>query len=881
MLNKTQDDELVMSLVEGALAVSPGEREAYVQHACAGNSELFCQVWDYVELEQRMNGFLLEPLYPQILSEHPFEPGELLDGRFRIVREVAQGGMGIVYEAVDQKLERRIALKCAKTGFRKRLPPEVCNASDIGHPNVCKIFEIHTASTGHGEIDFLTMEFLEGETLADRLRNGPLPEKEARTIAQQLCAGLAEAHRKHVIHGDLKSTNIIVTTADDGAIRAVITDFGLARTLKAAQRTAQSGPAAGTPDYMAPELWRGEKASVATDIYALGVILHELASGVRPQAHKGELLKRKLPAVHSKWDRIIQRCLDPDASRRFPGADEVAQALAPRRSRRWLAAAVLSIVAVVATYVVTNRVATAPQESVRLAFVPLESRGDTASLAEGLSRDTVNQLARLKGSTRTKFTLIQPGAALRRKADKGEKDKAILALGATHVLHGTLEKENENFIVHAYLTDARTLVNTREWRAAYARGEARYVPVALAGLVTGTFRLPLLAAAATVNAAARQDYLSGLIYVRRDTGVDAAIVYMKRAVGADPDSPLTHAGLAEAEWFKYYLSKDQAYLDRATQSVRQAERRNSDLAQVHRIAGLLRANSGLYEQAAADYRRAIELDPANGDAYRRLGLVYEQNNQLDEALASYRRAIEREPEYYRNYQALGAFYFQRANYREAIKLLVRTVELAPAEPNAHFALAAAYMNLGQFTEAESELRLALLLGETPTALHTLGLVLMYQGRDLEAIPYITQALSRWPERHLWWMNLATSYRRQNLITDSEKANRRGLYLAEKEMTHDPRNGTIRSHLAYLCASLGDRSRAESEISQALQLSPNDAGTRWWAAVTYEALGRRDATIALLSASPGELLAELSRWPDLADLHKDSRFKELLGYHQSR
>src|SRR5258706_15374939 len=113
--------------------------------------------------------------------------------------------MGIVYEAVDEKLERRIALKCDKAEFRKRIPPEVRNASEISHPNVCKIFEIHTASTQQGEVDFLTMEFLDGQTLAERLQDGPLPEAEARTIARQLCAGLAEAHRNGVIHGDLKS----------------------------------------------------------------------------------------------------------------------------------------------------------------------------------------------------------------------------------------------------------------------------------------------------------------------------------------------------------------------------------------------------------------------------------------------------------------------------------------------------------------------------------------------------------------------------------------------------------------------------------------------------------------------------------------------------
>ena len=143
---KAQDDDLVMSLVEMALSQPPDTQEAYVRTACGGDPELFSQVWDYVQWNHRMRDFLLEPLFPA-LPQHRFAPGDLLADRFRIVREVAQGGMGIVYEARDEKLGRRIALKCAKSGFHQRLPPEVRHASEISHPNVCKIFEIHTAST--------------------------------------------------------------------------------------------------------------------------------------------------------------------------------------------------------------------------------------------------------------------------------------------------------------------------------------------------------------------------------------------------------------------------------------------------------------------------------------------------------------------------------------------------------------------------------------------------------------------------------------------------------------------------------------------------------------------------------------------------------------
>lgn len=167
------------------------------------------------------------------------------------------------------------------------------HASEISHPNVCKIFEIHTASTAGGEIDFLTMEFLDGETLAARLSRGRLPEPEARAIGRRICAGLAEAHRNRVVHGDLKSGNVILTRDAGGGVRAAITDFGLARKPLApsvdtegsqgteASTVSASSQAGGTPDYMAPELWKGEKASAASDVYALGVMLYELAAGRR------------------------------------------------------------------------------------------------------------------------------------------------------------------------------------------------------------------------------------------------------------------------------------------------------------------------------------------------------------------------------------------------------------------------------------------------------------------------------------------------------------------------------------------------------------------------------------------------------------------------
>lgn len=167
-------------------------------------------------------------------------------------------------------------------------------------------------------------------------------------------------------------------------------------------------------------------------------------------------------------------------------------------------------------------------------------------------------------------------------------------------------------MLQACVVDAHSLVKTRVWSATYTPEEVRHIAVALAGVVTSTFHLPP-SAAATVNAAAREDYVAGVANLRRDSGIEVAVEQLKKAVGADPDSALTHAGLAEAQWFRYWLTKDQAYLRGAVESLDRAERRNPDLAQVHRVAGVLMANRGKYEDAAAEYRRAIELEPGNSE----------------------------------------------------------------------------------------------------------------------------------------------------------------------------------------------------------------------------------------------------------------------------
>ena len=153
---------------------------------------------------------------------------------------------------------------------------------------------------------------------------------------------------------------------------------------------------------------------------------------------------------------------------------------------------------------------------------------------------------------------------------------------------------------------------------------------------------------------------------------------------------------------------------------------------------------------------------------------------------------------------------------------------------------------------------------------------MYQKRDADALPYFAKALQLNPRMYNAYLYMGIAFRRLGRDAESRVALQRGLELAEMDMASNPRSGYVRSFLAYFAASLGNRNRAESEAAQALQLSPEDMDARWTTILTYEALGRRGATLSVLGTSPAGLLHEVSRWPDLADLHQDRRFSQLLA-----
>ncbi len=757
-MHKALDDDLVMTLVERALAKPRGERDAYIAETCAGDFDLTEQVRNYVHWEETMDGFLLEPF---CLSPEPvFEAGDLLADRFRVLKMVGEGGMGVVYKAMDEWLGKVVALKCARNGFDERLRSEVIHASEIAHPNVCKIFDIHTSSTPDGSLEFITMEFLEGETLAERLLRAPLRTREARDIGRQISAGLAEAHRHGVVHGDLKSNNVIlVPDPGKGRVRAVITDFGLARGLPHPEGPGlgrfASAPVGGAPDYMAAELFQGQKPTPASDVYALGVVLLDLTCGRRPSgtSPKKSQRLRTVTALYGKWDRIETRCLDRDPARRFQTAVEVEEKLKvhdPPPSWVLAAAALLACLVGVVTY----RVVTAPGVAYALAMLPIESSSaELAPLAKQLSLDTAKQLAKIKGDRNASFTFIPLDRVRQKGVDSF--DKAYAKLHATHVLRIRLNQESGKMTAHAVLLDARSGLplpcvtalcsgygGANEWTPRYAPGEQRHAPVALAGMVTAMLKLPPLRVAA-VNSAARTDYETGTQEARQNSTLASAIPRLEQAVKEDPDSPLTSSALAEARWFQFRYTNGRApTVDQIKESLFISESLNPDTAIAHRVEGYLFYNVGLYGNAEAEFARAIALEPGNAMAHIWLAKALEDNNQPDAAEKEFLRATEVEPQYFRTFQNLGAFYQDRSNYENAARNLQIAVAFAPEseKPTLHGFLGAACTELGEFRASRNEYRLSLSQHNSVRTHYNLGQTLMYDRDDAGAIVEFRQAL---------------------------------------------------------------------------------------------------------------------------------------------
>ena len=806
----------------------------------------------------------------------PFRAHELVSGRFRIVREIATGGMGIVYEVVDEKLNERRALKCAKPRYARDLPPEARNSLRVTHPNVCRVFEIHSTITAHGPVDFLTMEYVDGGTLASELRQrGPLPLKEARSVAMQICAGVEAAHAQGLLHRDLKSNNVLLTRDKQGRRRAVVTDFGLAQE----PRSSDDGPlwsgVAGTVAYLSPERAAGAPATIASDLYALGIVLHEVVAGRMPAiGSAGEkVLAADLPR---RWRRVIKRCLDPDPNRRYTSAAQISRALVDRRAQT--RAILLAVGALTVASAVGWRLAFPPTLAARLAILPLEAvetDAETTALVEGASADLSSRLTRL--TPRPPQLVIIPSREARTLGARNANE-AREKLGASHVLIGSVRRHGDRLAVKTAIVDTSTNVSLGERSDEYPANDASAIATSLSGMVAATFHLPRQRSGERLAAAAYAAYTEGLSALQTGTSAfPRAVAAFEKAIAIDPQSVLPRAGLVEACYDAWVATSDQKWLGRGRDELARAEALNADSLIVRLAAGRLHLVPGTFDRAVREYERAIELEPASPDAWRGLARAYQDMGDHDnDAAAAYAKAIEVQPGYFAPLINFGDFYRSRGNYAAAEKLWLQAIAAAPQLLAGHSNLGGLYSDMGRYADAERELRRALdIESSSRTVLNNLGALYQYMERDADAVKFFERARAVGPETDILLLNLGDSYRRLKRDGDAAAAYRRGRELAEAAVLSNPRNATRRAFLAYFALRLGDVTTAEREIVQAVNFGGENRTVLRRAVICFEALGHRDRALAVLQSAPPDVLRELNRQPDLKALRADARFARLL------
>jgi eukaryotic-like serine/threonine-protein kinase len=877
MIDNVEHDDRVMTIAAEALKRPPGERDSFLQVACKNDSGLQQEVSEVVAWEERMSSFLRRPLIEFIdleVLERPFEPGQMISGRFEIQRFVGEGGMGVVYEAFDSKRKQRIAIKCAKPGFRRLLSPELEGALKVRHRNVCLVNEIHTASTDLGELDFLTMEFLDGETLLTRLSRGKLDPDEALKLASQLSAGLAEAHRCGVLHRDLKPANIILSSEKNKELRAVITDFGLA-----VDQDGNTDLIGGTPSYMAPELTQNGTASPASDVYALGVILHEVVAGAKPMpepangdaslAATPDNLVKHLPRI---WADAILPCLETRPEKR-PSAEQILAALdrKPIYRRPWVAIAALIILAAGALLWQPTYEYFRPAD-ISLAILPVQGSGDLQQISERVLHDVTERLAR-EPKGKPKLLLIP--AATTEKHGVHTVEEAGRLLQATHALEIKLSRNPSGMNVEAAVVNAKTRAHVRDYSGHVAEADFEVLPGGLAGLVSLALHLPRATGPETVSQQAHAPYEKGRQYLRQGRySYDEAIAQFQEAASLDRHSPLPLAGLVEANVAKFNIEGNKQSLEAARTFLQAGEMLDPDSPRLRVASAGLNIAFSRYPEALDDCRRALELDPANVEAFLRSGFAFEMQGSNDKALQAYQKAVELDPGYYKPYQYLGGFYYYKGKFAEAEQQNRKEVEHALNDLDGYSDLGGVLTEQGKYTEAEMAFKTALQIKETPPNLNNLGVTLEYLGRDGAALPLLARAAKLEPKNHRYWMNLGDAHRRLGHATQASEAYQQLLLLTSEQIQRNPASGSIRAFRAYALARLGRRRDAIEEIAQALQSSANDNQLIRNGVLTYEALGMRQSALECAAQTTAEARISMEHHPDLADFSRDPRFIQL-------
>jgi len=690
---------------------------------------------------------------------------------YRLIEKIGEGGMGVVWKALDTTLDREVAIKILPeelSGDPERLTRfrrEAKAVAALNHPNIVTLHSVEDADTSTGSVHFITMELVQGRTLAELIPRAGLTLARFLDLALPLANAISAAHERGVTHRDLKPGNVMV--GDDGPLKVL--DFGLAKlreqapaetTAAPTQSMTGEGRVLGTVPYMSPEQAQGKPLDHRSDIFSLGIVLHEMATGQRP--FRGEtsadLISSILrdtprpvveinPALPRDLGRVITRCLRKDPRRRFQTALDV------RNELEEIEEEANSVDAPTAPELADSK----PSLAV-LPFENLSPDPDNEYFSDGITEEIISKLSVIEG-----LQVAARTSVVRFKGSQKDVKQIGEQLSVRYVLEGSVRKAGNRVRITAQLIDTSTGFHLwaesfdGELEDIFGVQEATALKIAEAlDLQLSPQEKQAVTRRFTENADAYDAYLRGQASVQEfeyREKLEAARTHYARALELDGDFVPALAGLASVEAHTYRnIDPDPARLERAERFAQRALALDPRLPRALVATGEVFAVQYDYRRAAERFRDATQLDSEDSWSWDMLSwaLGYQRPPDARGAEQAAREALRLQPGFVRAYYHLGRALGIQGRYEEAAAAMGHVLEASPDSGIARYGLAELYLAQGKFDAALEEMQADTNLqasavgqflsaavhaarNETDAALNALERALLNGFRDLAAI----------------------------------------------------------------------------------------------------------------------------------------------------